>query len=143
MAEDTHKYDDIIHLSRPKSERHASMSMLNRGAQFSPFAALVGYEDVIEETARLTDAEIELDESRKEVLDRKLRYIAEDPERAGTVTIVFWEPDGLKEGGHFVPFTGEVRRVDTYRQLVIFADGRDIWIDNIRDIQGVEEALEE
>ena len=59
----SHRYDDILHLPRPVSSRHARMSMLDRGAQFAPFAALVGYESVLQESARLTDAERFLEES--------------------------------------------------------------------------------
>ena len=69
---ETHKYDDMIHLSRPES-RHARMSAHDRAAQFSPFAALTGYDGVIAETARLTDRQLELDEGGKALLDEKLR----------------------------------------------------------------------
>ena len=68
------KYDDIIHLPHPVSTKHARMSRIDRAAQFSPFAALTGYDAVITETGRLTDSSVELDESRKEVLNERLRY---------------------------------------------------------------------
>lgn len=141
MAENTHKYDDIIHLPRPKSERHAPMSLIDRGAQFSPFAALVGYGAVIEETARLTDAFTELDESGKELLDRKLRYIAEDLERAGSISFRCFVPDEWKAGGSFVTYTGVVKKIDLYRQSVVLRDGTQFWIDSIRAIDGIEEDI--
>ena len=71
------KYDDIIHLSRPASPRRARMSMIDRGAQFSPFAALVGYDAAIAETARLTEIQIELTESAKAAVNEQLRLLAE------------------------------------------------------------------
>lgn len=58
------EYDDIIDLPRPKS-KHEPMPMSDRAAQFSPFAALTGYGDAIDETARLTDHRIELSEEER------------------------------------------------------------------------------
>ena len=62
----THKYDDIIHLPHHVSETRAHMPMLDRAAQFSPFAALTGYGAAVVETARLTDQKLELDDMQKE-----------------------------------------------------------------------------
>lgn len=139
MGQETHKYDDIIERQRPVSGRHASMSLIDRGAQFSPFAALVGYEAVIEETARLTDQASELDESGKEMLDRKLRLLA-DPERENREAVFLcFVPDARKEGGSYVSITAAVKKVDLYRQAVLFEDGREIWIDQIRGIEVAED----
>ena len=71
------KYDDIIHLPRPVSQRHAPMTVQDRAAQFAPFAALTGYEDVIEESGRLTDARIDLDEGEVARLNEVLAQIKE------------------------------------------------------------------
>lgn len=70
-----HEYDDIIHLPHPISATHPQMSRMNRAVQFSPFAALTGYGDAVQETARLTDAQIELDDSRREELNRRLQIL--------------------------------------------------------------------
>ena len=72
----SHPYADIINLPHHVSTVHPQMSMAQRAAQFSPFAALVGYEDVVEETARQTDSKRELDETEKAELDRRLSVIA-------------------------------------------------------------------
>lgn len=134
----THKYDDIIHLNRPVSVRHAKMSMIDRAAQFSPFAALVGYEAVLRETARLTEAETELDESGKELLDRKLRYIADHPGEVGEITLTVFYPDEYKPGGSFRQVSGRVKKIDEYQKAILMEDGREIWIEDIRRLEGVD-----
>ncbi len=45
-------YDDIINLPHPVSKKHPQMSMMQRAAQFAPFAALTGYDAAINEAAR-------------------------------------------------------------------------------------------
>ena len=42
-------YSDILNLPHPVSEKHPRMSLYDRAAQFSPFAALTGYDAAIEE----------------------------------------------------------------------------------------------
>ena len=121
MAElkETHRYDDIIHRHHPVSARHASMTNSDRAAQFSPFAALTGYEEVIAEAARQTASRIELEESELQLLDRKIRHlqqrIAEHPE----VEITYFEPDAVKEGGAYRTVKGAVKKIDTYARCII------------------------
>lgn len=136
---ETHKYDDIIHLSRPVSRKHPPMALEDRGAQFSPFAALVGYEAVLRETSRLTEAETVLDESGKELLDRKLRWIEENLESAREITFLCFAPDARKMGGSFVPIRGRVKKIDLYRGKILLEDGRECEIERIREIDGVDE----
>ena len=133
-----HDYDDILHLSRPVSGRHARMSMVDRGAQFSPFAALVGYEKVLEESARLTEAETFLDESSKELLNRKLRFLADHPGQTGQVRFLCYRPDERKAGGSYVWLTGSVKKIDPYRRRVVLEDGKEFAIEDIRAIDCVE-----
>ena len=133
-----HDYDDILRLSRPVSLRHARMSMVDRGAQFSPFAALVGYEQVLQESARLTQAETFLDESSKELLDRKLRFLADHPGRMEQVRFLCYRPDERKSGGSFLWLEGSVKKIDLYRRRVVLADGQEFAIEDIRSIDGVE-----
>ena len=133
-----HDYDDILHLSRPVSGRHARMSMVDRGAQFSPFAALVGYEQVLQESARLTQEETFLDESSKELLDRKLRFLADHPGRMEQVRFLCYRPDERKSGGSFLWLEGSVKKIDLYRRRVVLADGQEFAIEDIRSIDGVE-----
>ena len=133
-----HDYDDILHLSRPVSTRHARMSMVDRGAQFSPFAALVGYEKVLEESARLTEAETFLDEGGKELLDRKLRYIGDHLGQLGPVCFLCYQPDERKAGGSYVSIRGIVKKIDLYRRTLALEGGQEFAIEDIRAIDGVE-----
>lgn len=131
-------YEDIIHLSRPISCRHARMSMVDRGAQFSPFAALVGYEAVLQESARLTEAETFLEEDGKELLNRKLCYLSDHLQRTGPVRFLCYREDGRKTGGSYLWLTGKVKKIDLYRRCVVLEDGQEFGIEDIRAIEGVE-----
>lgn len=131
--DNTHKYDDIIDLPRPVSSRHARMSMVDRGAQFSPFAALTGFDAAIQETGRLTDRQVELTEGSKEALNEKLLLLAQQdrPE----VAVTFFQPDQRKLGGAYVRVTGRVRKVDTYQNAIILTDGLAIPFERILEIE--------
>lgn len=130
----TNQYDDIIHLSRPVSEKRARMSMIDRGAQFSPFAALVGYDAAIAETARLTDFQIELADGAKADLNEKLRCLAEHTRTCPEVTVIWFVPDERKSGGAYVTVRGRVKKVDPYREVLILSDGHQIPFGGIYEI---------
>lgn len=102
-------YDDILYLPRPVSTRHPRMPRANRAAQFSPFAALTGYDAVIRETGRVTQTERELTEERKWELDRRLRLLLERP--GAEVTVTWFCPDDRKEGGAYITSVGRVERL--------------------------------
>lgn len=126
------KYDDIINLPRPTSSRHPRMSMADRAAQFSPFAALVGHGAAIEETARLTDRKIELTEDEKSLLDEKLRLLLET---GGTGVFTWFLPDDRKDGGAYVTAEGMIRKIDPLTGQVILANGSSIPIEDILEIE--------
>ena len=65
------EYADIIHLPHHVSDTRPQMAVGDRAAQFSPFAALTGYDAAIKETGRLTDSFIELDDNQKSILNEK------------------------------------------------------------------------
>ena len=114
-------YDDILGLQRPVSRKHAPMPMEERAAQFSPFAALTGYEDVIDEAARLTAQPVELGEDAAGELNEKLALLAartDPPGGPAAVELTWFEPDGIKLGGEYLTRLVTVRRVDrTFRCL--------------------------
>ena len=126
------EYDDIIDLPRPKS-KHEPMPMSDRAAQFSPFAALTGYGDAIDETARLTDRRIELSEEESAELDYKQQYLStlDSP----TVTVTYFVPDERKSGGAYVTHTGVLKRVDEVESMVVFKDGLRVPLDEVMDIK--------
>lgn len=133
---DKHSYDDIINLQHHVSTYHEHMSIFDRAAQFSPFAALTGYDGAIKETARLTDHRIELDEAAKSILDEKLRIVQEQLSRQQEVEFVFFRPDELKTGGAYISVRGIVRKIDKYERVLVLQDGTRISIEDIADITG-------
>ena len=135
MEEKKGKYDDIIDLPHHVSKTRKRMSMIDRAAQFSPFAALVGYEDAVEETARLTDKKIELTEESKLNISEKLRILSENTEDELTVKITYFVPDKKKEGGTYHTALGTVKYIDEYDKIVIMADKTVIPIGQIWDVE--------
>ena len=135
---DSGKYDDIIKLSHHISKKHPQMSMEERAAQFAPFAALVGYEDAVEETARITTKRIELNEEEKDTLDIKLQMLNEQIQIQiyPNVTIMYFVPDLKKDGGKYIKISGTVKKIDEYKQLIILDDKTEIPISEIISING-------
>ena len=129
------QYKDIIHLPHHVSKTRPQMSMLDRAAQFSPFAALTGYDDAIKETGRLTD-KMELEEEAQELLDRKQQYLQKIIACRPEITVTFFVPDEKKAGGSYASCTGNLRRIDPVERLFVMADGRKIPLDEIADIEG-------
>lgn len=132
----TKTYDDIIHLPRHVSTKHPHMALIDRAAQFSPFAALTGHNAAIKETARLTDERVELDESFKTVLGNKIHIIAEQLVEKPEIVITYFQPDEKKSGGDYVTATGTVKRIDEYERIVVMTDRTEIPIDSIIGIEG-------
>ena len=141
-------YDDIIHLPHHQSTARPHMSLHDRAAQFAPFAALPGYGDLVRETARLTDTKVELSEEKKEKIDRSLAAVAGSlkqgirPEAALTCFV----PDERKEGGRYEVYTGNVKRIDTVRRVLILQEEdpengvREIGFDQIISISQPDQA---
>lgn len=127
-------YFEIISREHPTSKKHPRMSRMNRAAQFAPFAALTGYEESIEETARLTDRRIELSEYEMEELNAKLNFIQEHIKERPEVTITYFQQDERKEGGAYLTVIGKVRRIDDANKVIIFEDERLTYIEKITDI---------
>lgn len=132
---DLHDYGDILELSRPPSTR-PKMSMIDRGAQFSPFAALTGYDAAVEETARLTEREVILTDEAKAALDEKLQLLADHLDDLHEVAITHFVPDTKKTGGAYVVTVGILREIDPIEGCVVMMDRKRIPVERIRDIAG-------
>ena len=129
------KYDDIIDLPHPTSQNHPRMSLHDRAAQFSPFAALTGHHAAIAETGRLTDRRIELDESEIARVDAELQHLQELLPGRPTVSITYFVPDERKNGGSYQTVTGEVKRIDAVAGVIQMADRQLIPIADVFSIE--------
>lgn len=129
-------YADIINLPHHELTTRQRMPLINRAASFAPFAALTGYDEAVKETARLTDARIELDEGSKEILNDKLRIAEDRADEQPEVSITYFLPDKKKSGGAHITTKAVIKRIDEYERLVIFTDKSSIPIDDIYEIEG-------
>ena len=132
---ETHKYDDIIHLPHPVSTRRSRMTDYDRAAQFSPFAALTGYDAVIAETARLTDVRIELDEGSQAELDEALRGVLERLPSRPEVRITYFVYDERKAGGTYLRVRGRVKKAELYAGFLLLEDETRIPLRDIVELQ--------
>ena len=131
----TGPYDDILHLPHPTSKRHPRMPIVDRAAQFSPFAALTGHKAAIEETARVTDRRIELDEDAKEQLDQTLQLLLERIDEQPEITVTWFSPDKKKAGGQYHTATGKLKRIDSREGRLILTDGNQIPLEDLLEIR--------
>ena len=129
------KYAVIAGLPHHVSQVHPQMSMEDRAAQFSPFAALTGYGDVILETQRLTDEKVELDEEALALLNEKYQMLMRRMDEQPVVQITYFQPDERKEGGAYVTVTGVVRRVDDVMRKITMQDGNEIEMGEILNVE--------
>lgn len=134
MLKNNGKYDDIINLPHHVSKKHPRMSLEARAAQFAPFAALTGYDEVIRETARLTNKRIEINEELKAILDEKLLLIKEQKYTKPNINVTYFVPDSKKDGGKYVRVTGKVLKIDEYKQKIILENKIEIPISEIIEI---------
>ena len=132
---ESHEYDDIINLPHHKSDKHPHMDLYDRAAQFSPFAALTGFEAAIEETGRITDGRVELDEDEKAKLDlrfRKIRKALEDKTAdKPAVTLTYFQADLRKEGGAYITMSGRIKKIDEDSRELLFEDGMRVKMDEV------------
>ena len=119
------------------------MSSFDRAAQFAPFAALTGYDAVIAETARLTEAQIELDEGGKALLDEKLRLLQAKLQEKPAAAFQIFRPDICKSGGTYETITGNVKKIDPVARVLVLTGGETISIDRIYGIECLANFLPE
>ena len=128
------KYDDIIDLPHPTSKKHPRMSRQNRAAQFSPFAALTGYDAAIQETERNTEKKRILSEDAIAEINENLQLIQEKKNEHPYVYISYFEKDIKKEGGIYKTIISQYKHLDEYKNILITIDGNEIPIEDISSI---------
>ena len=132
-------YDDIKHLTRPQYDDLRPMSMLDRAAQFSPFAALVGYDEAVAETARLNDSKAELTEDEMSELNANLNRLLDNVDEQPQISVTYFVPDEKKSGGKYVEKVGVVRIYDSYSQELVFTDGVRIAVADMSALTFIDE----
>lgn len=128
-------YDDIINLPHHVSSTRPQMSMIDRAAQFSPFAALTGYDAAIKETGRLTDEKIELDEEALSNLNMKFQILFEKLDEQPDIAITYFKPDETKSGGAYLTTTDKIKKVDEYERIITTAKGTKIPMDDVINLE--------
>ena len=130
------KYDEIINFPHHVSKTRPQMPMSDRAAQFSPFAALTGYDSAIKETGRLTDEKIDLDEESLNALNMRYQMLTDALEERPEVRITYFKPDERKAGGAYVTTAGAVRKIDDFEQTIIMQDGTRIPMGDVLSLEG-------
>ena len=136
MRESIEKYMDIINMPHHVSKKHPHMSQYERAAQFAPFAALSGYEDIIDEEGRLTDNRIEINEEAKFMLDRKMQVLMNCIKNNPLISITYFVPDEKKSGGKYLTVQENIKKIDILKQVIITENGTVIPVNEIVDMQG-------
>lgn len=131
------KYANLINQPRPVSSR-PKMSAVDRAAQFSAFAALVGLDEQMVETARRVDSKVELSEEESEILNRKIQFLSQklnEDEGYPTIKVSYFVPDSRKDGGSYITKIGAAKRIDDVFCKILFVDGTEISVLDILDLE--------
>ena len=129
------QYEDILHLPHHVSSKRHPMPMSDRAAQFSPFAALTGYDDAIRETGRLTERRVELDDEELARLDEKFHILQEHLEEQPVVRFTDFKPDMRKEGGAYLTVFGVMRKIRDYEREILLQYETVIPVDDIVEME--------
>ena len=127
-------YNDIIDLPHHQSARHPRMPIEERAAQFSPFAALAGYGDVVRETARLTEDKKYMLEDQMEKLDAILGMLREHIGERPYIAVTCFKPDPCKDGGEYIRLSGHLKKIDDANRKLVFVDGTSVPAGMVTDI---------
>ena len=119
-------FSDIMNLPHHVSAKRRQMPLADRAAQFSAFAALTGYDEEINETARLTDTREAMSEDDIAELDAAFQRLLSMESEQPTVTVSYFQPDERKSGGAYVNFTGQFRHYDAEQGKLCFTDRTEI-----------------
>ena len=129
------KYDDIINLPHHVSQKHKQMPLSDRAAQFAPFAALTGYGDAVEETARVTDVQTDISDDEIMLLDAKLRSLAEQENQHPEICVTYFKHDEKKSGGEYITVRGSLKKIDDFEKVLVLSDKTRIEFGDIVNIE--------
>ena len=129
------KYEDMLYLEPPVSKIHRKMSISERAAQFMPFAALTGYEDLIRESSRITQRRIELSETEIEELKHKLEFLHVHEKENPLIKVMYFLQDLKKNGGSYQTVEKQLHRIDDIEKKIIFKDRTTIQFDDIISVE--------
>ena len=129
------KYAEIINLPHHVSERHPQLGKASYAAQFSPFAALTGYDGIVSEAARVTEERVELDDDAKAHLNTRLQIVFDHIDEEPQITVTYFVADKKKAGGAYVTAEGTVQKYDEYERVITLFDGTRIPIDDVYDVR--------
>lgn len=127
------EYDDIINLEYPYPTEREKMSLDERAAQFSPFAALTGYENVIKEESRDVERKIQISEEEKDAINKSLNKWRED--LSAELEVTYFIPDKVKDGGEYITKRTKVKKIDKERKILILSCGENISFEDIKEIK--------
>lgn len=131
----TGPYDDILHLPHHVSGVRPQQPMEKRAAQFSPFAALTGYDDAVEETARFTETKAELEEDAKAAVNAVLISLSKNTKTHPSVRIEYFAPDSRKSGGSYIQTEAVLKKIDIYNRVLYLESGTAVPFDDISLIE--------
>ena len=128
-------YSDIINLSRHISPTRKHMSNYDRAAQFAPFSALTGYEQIIKEVARISKKRIVLSADQKEKINRALMFLEENKDKNINIKVIYFVPDKKKDGGEYISIIGIYKKINSSNDKLMFTDNNSIILNDIFDIE--------
>ena len=131
------KYADIFNMSRPVSKAYPQISIEERAAQFGSFDALVGLDDEMDETARITEQPSNLSEDQKAEINEKLTLLNACAEVAPPIKVTYFVSDERKKGGMYVSATGRFKRYDEYERCIVINERTNIPIETVVAIDPV------
>lgn len=130
------QYSDMINMPHYVSKKRNQMSIIDRAAQFAPFAALTGYDDAVKQAGRVLFEKVELSEETTNQLNKKLQMISELIQQHNKISVTFFKRDGFRNGGEYITITDRVKNIDEHKRRLIFFSGKEIFIDEIYKIEG-------
>lgn len=132
------KYDSIINLPHYEPKYNKRMSKMQRAAQFNPFSALTGYDDMVKEVSRVVNERIEISEDKKEEINNKLNFLIKNNKLDSFVSITYFVNDTKKDGGKYFKYTGKIKKIDNINKKIILNNGKVISFYDITEITSKE-----